>query len=138
MPPGEPVGPAIPYAGLDIALIDVPQQEGQLDLLLRVEQTPEGVTTVFSYDTDVLDRATVERLADGYERLLAAAVHDPDTLVADVELAAEADLDALLALGSGVSGFGDTGFGDTGFGDTGFGDTGFNDFDSFETAWDYR
>jgi hypothetical protein len=118
--PGEKTGPSIPYAGLDIALIDVPQQEGQLDLLLRIEQTPQGATAVFSYDTDVLDRATVERFADGYERMLAAAVAAPAAKVADVELADRAEMDALLALGAGSSAYAD-----------------FDDFDSFENSWDH-
>ncbi|MFF2523749.1 condensation domain-containing protein [Streptomyces liangshanensis] len=118
VPPGERVGPAVPYAGLDVALIDVPQQEGQLDLLLRIEQTPTGVSAVFSYDTDVLDRSTVERFADGYERLLAAAVSSPATLVADVELAGRDETDALLALGAGTT-------------------ADFGDFDSFENSWDH-
>ncbi|WP_107482262.1 condensation domain-containing protein, partial [Streptomyces scabiei] len=126
--PGQAVGRAIPYAGLDIALIDVPQQEGQLDLLLRIEQTPEGVTAVFSYDTDVLDRTTVERFADGYERMLTAAVRDPDARITDVELAADADLDAVLALGSG----------ETGAFDDFNSFNSFNSFDSFEKAWDHR
>jgi non-ribosomal peptide synthetase component F len=136
VPPGEAVGRAIPYAGLDIALIDVPQQEGQLDLLLRVEQTPEGVTAVFSYDTDVLDRATVERFADGYERLLAAAVRDPDARVADVELADDADLDALLALGSGETGF--DSHDDFDASDSSEPFDSLDSFDSFEKAWDHR
>ncbi|WP_328544171.1 condensation domain-containing protein [Streptomyces europaeiscabiei] len=126
--PGQAVGRVIPYAGLDIALIDVPQQEGQLDLLLRIEQTPEGVTAVFSYDTDVLDRTTVERFADGYERMLTAAVRDPDARITDVELAADADLDAVLALGSG----------ETGAFDDFNSFNSFNSFDSFEKAWDHR
>jgi hypothetical protein len=125
VPPGAAVGPSVRYAGLDIALIDVPQQEGQLDLLLRIEQTPDGVTAVFSYDTDVLDRASVERFADGYERLLAAAVRDPETRVADVDLADAADLDAVLALGD-AAGFADS-----------F-DTSYDTFESFENAWDHR
>ncbi|MEY9875810.1 hypothetical protein ABH931_005316 [Streptacidiphilus sp. MAP12-33] len=118
VPAGAAEGPPVRYAGLDLALIDVPQQEGQLDLLLRVEQTSEGLTLVLSYDTDVLDRTTVERLADGYERLLAAAAADPDALVADADLTGAAELDALLALGSGG--------------------TDYDEFEAFESAWDYR
>ncbi|MFD0265985.1 condensation domain-containing protein [Streptomyces sp. NPDC127106] len=121
VPPGAAEGPSVPYAGLDIALIDVPQQEGQLDLLLRIEQTPDGITAVFSYDADVLDRATVERFADGWERMLAAAVAAPDTPVADVELAGQEELAALLALGAGAGG--------AAFGSP---DT-FEDFDAFES-----
>ncbi|MCX5193846.1 condensation domain-containing protein [Streptomyces sp. NBC_00249] len=129
VPPGACEGPSVPYAGLDIALIDVPQQEGQLDLLLRIEQTPDGVTAVFSYDTDVLDRETVARFADGYERMLAAAVAAPDTAVADVELAGAGDLEALLALGSGSA---------AGFESFDSSGGGADEFESFENAWEYR
>ncbi|MFD8827676.1 condensation domain-containing protein [Streptomyces sp. NPDC059605] len=128
VPPGQAIGPSITYKGLDIALVDVPQQEGQLDLLLRIEQTFDGVTAVFSYDTDLLDHTTVERFADGYERMLAAAVADPGTRIADVELAGQDETAALLALGS-------TSF--DGFGDFGDG-AGFDEFDSFENSWDHR
>ncbi|MET8743829.1 condensation domain-containing protein [Streptomyces sp. NPDC004728] len=122
VPPGRIIGPSVAYKGLDIALIDVPQQEGQLDLLLRIEQTPDGVTAVFSYDTDLLDRTTVERFADGYERMLAAAVADPGTRIADVELAGQDETAALLALGS------------TSFDDV----ADFDDFESFENSWEHR
>ncbi|MGW8882806.1 condensation domain-containing protein, partial [Streptomyces mirabilis] len=126
--PGQVIGPSVAYKGLDIALIDVPQQEGQLDLLLRIEQTPDGVTAVFSYDTDLLDRATVERFADGYERMLAAAVADPGTRITDVELAGQDETAALLALGT-------TSFDDAAdFGD--FNDI--DDFESFENSWEHR
>ncbi|MEU2130151.1 condensation domain-containing protein [Streptomyces sp. NPDC018352] len=125
VPPGQIIGPSVTYKGLDIALIDVPQQEGQLDLLLRIEQTPDGVTAVFSYDTDLLDRATVERFADGYERMLAAAVADPGTRIADVELAGQDETAALLALGS-------TSFDDA----ADFNDI--DDFESFENSWEHR
>ncbi|RST05780.1 peptide synthetase [Streptomyces sp. WAC07149] len=128
VPPGASEGPSVPYAGLDIALIDVPQQEGQLDLLLRIEQTPEGVTAVFSYDTDVLDRETVTRFADGYERMLAAAVQDPDTPVADVELAGASELAALLALGT-TAGTDLDGFDEL---------DEFDEFESFENAREQR
>ncbi|WP_043256081.1 condensation domain-containing protein [Streptomyces sp. Tu6071] len=124
VPPGSAVGPFVAYGGVEIALVDVPQQEGQLDVLLRIEQTPGGVTAVFSYDTDVLDRASVERLADGYAVLLAAAVDDPDTRIADVSLSDAAELEALLALGAGGAD-----------GQDDFG--GHDDFDSFETAWSH-
>ncbi|MER5747390.1 condensation domain-containing protein [Streptomyces sp. NPDC002225] len=120
VPPGQTIGPSITYKGLDIALVDVPQQEGQLDLLLRIEQTPHGITAVFSYDTDLFDHATVERFADGYERMLTAAVTDPDTRITDVELTGQDETAALLALGT-------TPFDDTA--DL----TGFDDFDAFES-----
>ncbi|EFK99570.1 predicted protein [Streptomyces sp. SPB78] len=56
--------------------------------------------------------------------LLAAAVDDPDTRIADVSLSDAAELEALLALGAGGAD-----------GQDGFG--GHDDFDSFETAWSH-
>ncbi|MEU9038884.1 condensation domain-containing protein [Streptomyces sp. NPDC048352] len=134
VPPGAGEGPSVRYAGLDIALIDVPQQEGQLDLLLRIEQTQDGITAVLSYDTDVLDGETVARFADGFERMLAAAVAQPDTPVADVELAGAGELEALLALGTGTGG-GPDGF--DGFDAFGSFDE-FDAFESFESAREPR
>lgn len=101
---GRPEGPSVPCAGLRIAMIDTAQQEGQLDLLLRMEQGPETISTAYSYDTDVLDRATVERIADGFERILRAMVAAPDTPVADVPLTDGDDLRELLTLGGMTSG----------------------------------
>lgn len=75
----------------------------------------------------MLDRETVARFADGYERMLAAAVARPDTRVADVELAGAGELEALLALGS--AGGAGTDFGSFGSAD---------EFESFESAWEYR
>ncbi|MFD9357599.1 condensation domain-containing protein [Streptomyces sp. NPDC060031] len=99
VPRGLPEGPALEYEGLGLALIDVPQQEGQLDLMLRLEQEPAGTTAVFSYDTDLFDAATADRFAAAYLRFLEAAVADPAAVVADVPLAGEDELEALLAFG---------------------------------------
>ncbi len=98
VPQGAPEGPPATYAGLRVSLVDdLAQQEGQLDLLLRLEQAPDGITAVFSYDTDVFDRASVEGFADGFTRMLRAAVTEPARQVADVPLADEHDLAGLPA-----------------------------------------
>ncbi len=101
VPRGAPEGPPIGFGGLGLALIDVPQQEGQLDLMVRLEHGDDGLTAVFSYDTDLFERATVERLASAYERFVRVAAQAPDTAVGDVDLLAGDELAALLALGAG-------------------------------------
>lgn len=103
VPRGLSEGPALEYEGLGLALIDVPQQEGQIDLMLRLEQEPAGTTAVFSYDTDLFDAATADRFASAYLRFLEAALADPAAVVADVPLAGEDELAALLAFGFGES-----------------------------------
>ncbi|MFJ7156730.1 condensation domain-containing protein [Streptomyces sp. NPDC101118] len=99
VPRGSAEGPALEYGDLSLALIDVPQQEGQLDLMLRLEQEPQGTTAVFSYDTDLFEPETADRFARTYERFLRTAVDRPAAGVTDVPLTDEDELAALLALG---------------------------------------
>ncbi|MEV0742214.1 condensation domain-containing protein [Streptomyces sp. NPDC050549] len=103
---GRSEGPAVTCAGLRITMIDTPQQEGQLDLLLRMEQGPETISTAYSYDIEVLSRATVERIADGFERVLRSVVAAVGTPVADIPLTVGEDLRELLSLGDMTSGGG--------------------------------
>jgi hypothetical protein len=97
--PGQEVGPAIEYAGLSVALMDVPSQQGQMDLVVRLEQSSAGIDMVCAYDSDLFDAATVDRLTEQYRRFARAAVTDVDAIVADVPLAGDAELAELLALG---------------------------------------
>ncbi|MER7419539.1 condensation domain-containing protein [Micromonospora peucetia] len=78
----------------------VPYDEGQFDLAVTIHQLPDlTLRTEFNYDTDLLDRATVERLFDQYLALLGAACADPAAIVADAPLAGDAEQRMLLELG---------------------------------------
>ncbi|WP_428953259.1 condensation domain-containing protein [Streptomyces sp. cg35] len=87
------------YAGLRVALIDVPQLEGQFDINVEMRQSESALTAVFRYATDLFDESTIRRLLDSYVQLLTAAVDDPDAPVATAALVRADDLDDLLALG---------------------------------------
>jgi non-ribosomal peptide synthetase component F len=95
-------GDARPYEGLTVARIGVPQQEGQFDLMLRIEQSGDTLDAVFSYDTDLFDAGTVERFAQRYARLLDRATDDPGAEIEAIALVDRADLAELLAMGSGT------------------------------------
>jgi hypothetical protein len=95
-------GEARPYEGLTVARIGVPQQEGQFDLMLRIEQSGDTLDAVFSYDTDLFDAGTVERFAQRYARLLDRATDDPGAEIEAIALVDRADLAELLAMGSGT------------------------------------
>jgi hypothetical protein len=99
--PADRVGREIEYAGLRLALVDVPQMEGQFDLLVEVRYGRDGLTAVFKYDTDLFDPATVNRLAEQYRRMVELAVDDPDLPVSRFALVDRADLAQLLAMGAG-------------------------------------
>jgi hypothetical protein len=96
---GQDMGPVIEYGGLSMAMMDVPSQEGQLDLVVRLEQGHSGIDMVCSYDCDLFDAATIDRFADQYQRFIRVAVTDADAVVADVAMTADADLARVLALG---------------------------------------
>lgn len=89
--------------GLRADLVDVPQQEGQLDLTVEILQDSRGFKAVLRYRTDLFDAATVERFGETWQRLLDVSLDAPDTAVADVGLVAHDDLAFLLALGSGAA-----------------------------------
>jgi hypothetical protein len=96
---GQDLGPTIDYGGLTVAMMDVPSQEGQLDLVVRLEQRDAGIDMVCAYDSDLFDAATIDRFADQYQRFIRAAVIDPDAAIADVAMTGDAELARLLALG---------------------------------------
>ncbi|MFJ2908508.1 condensation domain-containing protein [Streptomyces sp. NPDC087228] len=91
-----------PYAGLSVARIGVPQQEGQFDLMLRIEQSGDALDAVFSYDTDLFEAGTIARFAQRYARLIDRAADDPDAAVDAISLVDRTDLAELLAMGSGT------------------------------------
>ncbi|MEV6163995.1 condensation domain-containing protein [Streptomyces sp. NPDC052052] len=97
--PGLYEGP-VRLGGLRAELCDVPQQEGQLDLTVEVLQDSRGFKAVLRYDTALFDAATLDRFAATWQRLLDVSLDAPHTPVADVALAAQDDLDFLLALGT--------------------------------------
>ncbi|MFF1478054.1 condensation domain-containing protein [Streptomyces sp. NPDC058301] len=100
---GRPEGPSVSCAGLRISMIDTTQQDGQLDLVLRMEQGPETISTAYSHDSHVLDRSTIERIADGFERVLRTVVAAPGIPVADIPLMDADELREVLSLGGGTT-----------------------------------
>ncbi|MFI6346393.1 condensation domain-containing protein [Streptomyces sp. NPDC050560] len=96
---GEECGPEVEYAGMRVALMDVPSQEGQLDLVVRFEQSGAGIDMVCAYDTDLFEAATVERFAAHFQRFARAAVTEPDSPVAAHSLFGGGELGELFGLG---------------------------------------
>jgi non-ribosomal peptide synthetase component F len=83
--------------------VDVPQQEGQFELSVKVLQRGDAYRFILTYDTDLYDPATVERLAGHYRILLRAALDAPGTRIAAVSLVDHAELARMLA-GAGAVG----------------------------------
>jgi non-ribosomal peptide synthetase component F len=69
--------PALELDGVTLEPAPVPTETAKVDLTLHLRETADGFTGMLEYATDLFDRTTAERLADGLRTLLAAAVADP-------------------------------------------------------------
>ncbi|MDH6707869.1 amino acid adenylation domain-containing protein [Kitasatospora sp. MAA19] len=82
--------------GTEVEQIDVDNGTAKVDLSLVIADRPTGTTGTVAFDTDLFDRASVERLVGHYLRLLDAASSDPDRPVSRLDLLTEAEREALL------------------------------------------
>jgi non-ribosomal peptide synthetase component F len=61
-----------------------------------MHQTPQGLIGAFEYNTDLFERATLDRMTEHFLVLLEGAVADPGRRLADLPLLTEAERDRLL------------------------------------------
>ncbi|MEV5427837.1 non-ribosomal peptide synthase/polyketide synthase [Streptomyces sp. NPDC052701] len=98
-----------PAAGLDLPGLDVTDVETDLrhaafDLTLEFAETGSGALDgLLTYNTDLFDAATAERMADQLATLLTAVAEDPDRPLGALPLASEETLKALLEQGRGTA-----------------------------------
>ncbi|MGK8520663.1 non-ribosomal peptide synthetase [Nocardia asteroides] len=93
---------ALELPGLVVAGVDADLDVSQFDLHLIIGDgydesgAAAGIGGFFTYATDLFDRATVERFAARFSRILTAVVADANTIVGDIELLAESERHDLL------------------------------------------
>ncbi len=73
----------------------------KFDLTLGLTEVPDGLVGILEYNTDLFDRATVERMAAHLRRLLEEVVADASRPIAALPLLGEDEATRLLALGVG-------------------------------------
>jgi len=73
------------------------QDAARFDLELFVRETSDGLDGVFSYNTALFHRATVERLAGHFINLLESAAAAPDRPVGELPIVGAVEREALLA-----------------------------------------
>jgi amino acid adenylation domain-containing protein len=85
------------WGGLRIAPFPMFQQEGQFDLTLDVMQSDGGYALQLSYDPDLFDAATVERMGRQFQTLLEGLIAAPHLPVAQLRLLPPAELQRVVA-----------------------------------------
>src|SRR6185436_1019844 len=91
-----PSGAAAPLGELKMEVANVHSGRSVYDLSLRMHQTPQGLIGAFEYNTDLFERATLERMIEHFLVLLEGAVADPGRRLADLPLLTEAERARLL------------------------------------------
>jgi amino acid adenylation domain-containing protein len=83
-------------SGLSMSQFEVEMQTAKLDLSLSMVESKEGLFGRLNYNTDLFDAATIKRMAGYFERLLEAAVSNPDEQVSRLQILSEPERDKVL------------------------------------------
>ncbi len=81
----------VELAGLTLSYVEIRIGSAKTDLTLEVWERPEGLKVYLEYNTDLFEAATIRRLGEHFERLLAAVAADPDRPVSRLPLLSEAE-----------------------------------------------
>jgi amino acid adenylation domain-containing protein len=82
--------------GLAMTPLERSVAPAKFDLLLNAQEGEAGIELVWTYNTDLFLEETVQRLADGFEELIASAVADAQTRLAALNLLTSAQRHEIL------------------------------------------
>ncbi|HKY08805.1 MAG TPA: amino acid adenylation domain-containing protein [Candidatus Binatia bacterium] len=80
-----------PPAGLELEPIEIDNESAQFELSLYLRERDGRLIGYFEYESEFFERATIERLADHFQSLLAGVVADPDRAIASLPLVSEVE-----------------------------------------------
>lgn len=89
--------PTANFAELDVELVPLDNEAAKVDLALLMGKGSSGFVGVCTYDVELFDRATIERLMVAFKALLAAAIAQPTTSIAALPLLGPAEAARLIA-----------------------------------------
>ncbi len=84
MPPKE-------FSGLTLNSLKVHNGTSTFDLTLELQETPEGLSGWFEYNTDLFDAGTISRMAGHFQTLLSGIVANPDQPISTLPLLSAAE-----------------------------------------------
>ncbi|MGH9334343.1 MAG: condensation domain-containing protein, partial [Vicinamibacteria bacterium] len=88
--------------GLALSVLETETGSTRLDLEMHVWDRLDGLKLTVSYDRDLFEEATIDRLLGHYRALLESAVSNPKARIVDLELLTDSERRHLLALGQGI------------------------------------
>ncbi|WP_436866196.1 non-ribosomal peptide synthase/polyketide synthase [Bacillus fungorum] len=69
--------------------IDIDNKTSKFDLTLFVQETEYGLATTIEYNTDLFDRATIQRMLGHLERLLEQVIQNPHQSITEIPMLSE-------------------------------------------------
>jgi len=92
-----PLLPDLELAGLNLTQLELKSVIAKFDLALEFTETVSGLTGRLEYNTDLFERATIERLSGHLQTLLTGIVANPKTPIHELPLLTKAEQQQLLA-----------------------------------------
>ena len=83
--------------GLKVRPIQVHSGTAKFDLMLSLEELPDGLRGFIEYNTDLFDESTIERMLGHFETLLAGIVADPGMRLSQLPILTLAERRQLLS-----------------------------------------
>ncbi|CAG1004937.1 partial nonribosomal peptide synthetase DhbF, partial [Anaerolineales bacterium] len=83
-------------AGLNVKSLEVDTWTARFDLSVALVKTEQGLVGTLEYSTDLFEPATIARLAEHFQTLLAGIVADPDQPIEQLPLLSQAERQQLL------------------------------------------
>ena len=90
----EQTEPALP--GLSLSVVEAPRTTVKFDLLLDLQEGPDGLKAVWEYAADLFDATTIERLAEHFRILLEGILSDSEQTIHRLQLLSATERRVLL------------------------------------------
>ncbi|BCL38241.1 non-ribosomal peptide synthetase [Nostoc sp. MS1] len=91
----------VPMQGLELSGLTINHHlehngTAKFDLFLELFETLDGISGWFEYSTDLFDAATISRIGENFQTLIAGIIANPDEKVTNLPLLTEAETQKLL------------------------------------------
>ncbi|MCA1568667.1 MAG: amino acid adenylation domain-containing protein, partial [Acidobacteria bacterium] len=88
--------PEIKLRGLTLSSLEVEQRMAKFDLTLEIEEAGQRFEGAFEYNTDLFDKATIERMSNHFQVLLDGIVSNPEQHLSALPLLTRQEREQLL------------------------------------------
>jgi amino acid adenylation domain-containing protein/non-ribosomal peptide synthase protein (TIGR01720 family) len=79
-------GEALDLPGLKLRPVAIDSRTSKMEITFYLTESPAGLDGFVEYNTDLFDRATLARLLDHYQRILATVIADPEVRLSELPL----------------------------------------------------